>query len=158
MSDPHSLISSSRFHQRVTLDTVCGVLTVSFADVGCLEGPAMLFLPGMFASRYLGIPLHRLAERAGVRVLIVDRPGMGASTDVPTSERIAAWTDIVPKLLAHLNITHVSLVAHSAGSMYLFNTWATCPELVSPNITFFGMLIPLDPIYSLRDTYFENPS
>jgi pimeloyl-ACP methyl ester carboxylesterase len=95
----------------------------------------------MFASRYLGIPLHPLAERAGVRLLVVDRPGMGESTDVPTAQRIAAWTDLVPRLLAHLGIPRVSLVAHSAGTMYLLNTWAKCPELVNPALTFLGIFI-----------------
>ncbi|KAJ5763644.1 hypothetical protein N7533_002325 [Penicillium manginii] len=144
MSDPHSLIATSRFHQRVTLDSICGELTVSFADAGSSTGPALLFLPGMFASRYLGIPLHPLAERAGVRLLVVDRPGMGESTDVPTAQRIAAWTDLVPRLLAHLGIPRVSLVAHSAGTMYLLNTWAKCPELVNPALTFLAPWVDLE--------------
>lgn len=138
MSDPLSLISSTRFHRRVTLDTAYGALTVSFAEIGCVTGPALLFLPGMFASRYVGIPLHALAERAGVRLLVVDRPGMGASTDVPLKQRIATWVDLLPRLLAYLGIARVKLVAHSAGTMYLLNTWAQCRGLVEPEITVLG--------------------
>ncbi|RHZ51810.1 alpha/beta fold hydrolase, partial [Aspergillus thermomutatus] len=134
MPDPLSLISSKRFHSRVILNTAYGPLTVTFADIGCPTGPALLFLPGMFASRYLGIPMHVMAERAGVRLLVVDRPGMGASTDVPLTQRIAVWVDMLPRLLAHLGVPRVSLVAHSAGTIYLLNTWAHCREVVSPFI------------------------
>lgn len=146
MSDPLQLISLSRFHRRVTLDTKYGRLAVTFADIGCETGPALLYLPGMFASRYLGIPLHTIAARAGVRLLVVDRPGMGDSTDVPLAQRIAAWIDIVPRLLAHLKITRVNLVSHSAGAIYLLNTWAKCHDVVNPVI---ALLAPwVDPTHS----------
>lgn len=139
MSDPLGLISSNRFHRRVNLDTICGSLTVSFADAGCVTGPAVLFIPGMFGSRYLGIPLHAIAERAGVRLLVVDRPGMGASTDIPLNKRVATWVDLLPRLLAHLGIARVNLVAHSVGTVYLLNTWAQCRELMAPEITLLGI-------------------
>ncbi|KAJ5647763.1 hypothetical protein N7490_004135 [Penicillium lividum] len=146
MSDSLSLISSSCFHRRVTLETENGPLTVSFADIGCITGPAVMFLPGMFASRYTGIPLHPIAEHAGVRLLVVDRPGMGASTDVPLNRRLATWVDLFPRLLAYLGITRISLIAHSAGTVYLLNTWAQCRELLNPDIT---LLAPwVDPDYS----------
>ncbi|KAF7182826.1 hypothetical protein CNMCM7691_002487 [Aspergillus felis] len=138
MSDPLTLISSRCFHRRVIIDTTYGPLTITFADIGCTTGPPLLFLPGMFGSRYLSIPMHVIAERAGVRLLVVDRPGMGASTDVPLAQRIAVWVDMLPRLLAHLGIPRVSLVSHSAGTIYLLNTWAHCREIMSPVITFLA--------------------
>ncbi|RHZ62993.1 hypothetical protein CDV55_102910 [Aspergillus turcosus] len=138
MSDALTLISSKNFHRRVVLDTAYGPLAVTFADIGCSTGPALLFIPGMFASRYLGIPMHVIAERAGVRLLVVDRPGMGGSTDVPLAQRVAVWVDMLPRLLAHLGIPRVSLVSHSAGTIYLLNTWAYCRQAVRPVITFLA--------------------
>ncbi|KAL5359101.1 Alpha/Beta hydrolase protein [Aspergillus floccosus] len=146
MPDPYHLISQSRFHRRLNVNTTYGPLNITFADIGCETGPALLFMPGMFASRYLGIPLHPLAERAGVRLLVVDRPGMGASTDVPLAQRVAVWTEIVPQFLAHLQIPRVSLVAHSAGTIYLLNTWAQCRELINPVIAVIAPWV--DPTYS----------
>lgn len=139
MPDPYSLISQNRFHRRINLDTTHGPLNITFADIGCETGPAVLFMPGMFASRYLGIPLHVLAERAGVRLLVVDRPGMGASTDVPLAQRVAVWIEIVPQFLAYLQISRVNLVAHSAGTIYLLNTWAQCREYINPVIAVIGI-------------------
>ncbi|KAF7131469.1 hypothetical protein CNMCM5793_004694 [Aspergillus hiratsukae] len=119
MSEPLSLISSKSFHRGVVLDTAYGPLAVTFADIDCATGPVLLF--------------HR---RAGVRLLVVDRPGMGASTDVPLAQRLAVWVDMLPRLLAHLGIPRVSLVSHSARTIYLLNTWAYCCEVVSPVIAF----------------------
>lgn len=139
MSGPHHLISQSRFHRRIILNTTYGPLTITFADIGCETGPALLFMPGMFSSRYLGIPLHVIAERAGVRLLVVDRPGMGASTDIPLAQRVDAWTELLPQLLAYLKIPRVSLVAHSAGTIYLLNSWARCREYINPVVTVLGI-------------------
>lgn len=76
-----SYISHPRFHQRFTLAGTADheALTVSYADIGRSPGPedadppSMLFIPGMFASRYSGVFMHPVAERCGVRVVIIDR-------------------------------------------------------------------------------------
>ncbi|KAL2821407.1 Alpha/Beta hydrolase protein [Aspergillus cavernicola] len=143
---PLALISSPRFHRRTTLSTAHGPLTISFADIGCATGPALLFLPGMFASRYLGTPMHILAERAGVRLLVIDRPGMGTSTDVPLAQRIDVWVDMLPQLLGQLDIPRVSLVAHSAGAIYLLNTLVRCRAVVRPAVFFLAPWV--DPAHS----------
>ncbi|KAL5336979.1 Alpha/Beta hydrolase protein [Aspergillus crustosus] len=146
MPDPITFICDRRFHRRITLDTQHGPLNVSYADIGCATGPTLLYLPGMFASRYLGIPMHLMAERAGVRLVVVDRPGMGASTNVEPGDRIAVWLDMLPRLLAHLNIQRVNLVSHSAGAIFLLNTWARYRELIAPVVT---LLAPwVDPAHS----------
>lgn len=82
--------------------------------------------------------MHVMAERAGVRMIVVDRPGMGGSTDVPLAKRFEVWVDLVPRLLAHLEIQRVSLASHSSGTMYLFNTWAKCRDFVNPVILLLG--------------------
>ncbi|KAL3471116.1 Alpha/Beta hydrolase protein [Aspergillus californicus] len=137
-TSPVILISQNRFHHRLTLPTPNGPLTVSYADIGSPTGPALLLLPGMFASRYLGIPMHVIAQRAGVRLLVVDRPGMGASSEVPLKKRVDIWVDMIPRLLSHLGIPRISLVAHSAGTVYLFNTLVTCRGVVWGDVFFLA--------------------
>jgi hypothetical protein len=78
-----SYISDDRFHKRFELPATAdhADLTLSYADAGRMPatdgtGPqpaTILFMPGMFASRYLGVAFHAIAEKLGVRVLIVDR-------------------------------------------------------------------------------------
>lgn len=56
-------------------------LTVGYADLGRVPDadsaapapPTVLFIPGMFASRYLGVPLHAVAEKLGVRIVVIER-------------------------------------------------------------------------------------
>ncbi|KAF7554440.1 hypothetical protein G7Z17_g2907 [Cylindrodendrum hubeiense] len=136
-------ISDARFHRIFTLPATADhdALTVSFADVGrapepsaaAPNPPTILFIPGMFSSRYLAIAMHAIAQKLGVRVLVVDRPGMGKSTDVPLPQRVPIWVELVPQLLEHLGIKHVALVSHSAGTMYLLNTLYRCRDILHPD-------------------------
>lgn len=75
-------LAQDRFHRRFVLPATADhrELQVSYADVGrtpdngnSTNHPTVLFIPGMFASRYLSVWMHAIAERLGVRVLIVDR-------------------------------------------------------------------------------------
>lgn len=87
-SDPNSprfqalcYISDSRFHRQFTLSPAAdhGALTFTYADVGHApetpghSPPTILFIPGMFGSRYLAVSMHAIAAKLGVRVLVVDR-------------------------------------------------------------------------------------
>ncbi|KAF7590645.1 hypothetical protein BBP40_002597 [Aspergillus hancockii] len=150
-------ISNTRFHRRFNLPATTDhdTLTVTYADIGSVpepmnrSTPTILFMPGMFASRYIGVFMHAIAEKLGVRVVIVDRPGMGNTTDVPLHQRVSIWIELVPKLLAHLGIEHVALVSHCAGTLYLLNTLYHCRDLLHPERPFVAFLAPwVDPSHS----------
>ncbi|CAJ2500424.1 Uu.00g032770.m01.CDS01 [Anthostomella pinea] len=162
---PHSqavdYIANPCFHQRLTLPATTDheELTFSYAVIGRdarpTDGqphpPTILLMPGMFASRYLGLPMHAVAKKLGVCVLVVDRPGMGSSTDVPLEQRVPVWVELVPQLLAHLGIEHVALVSHSAGAIYLLNTLYHCRGLLDPERPFVAFMATapwVDPIHS----------
>lgn len=82
-SEAIQYVSSPRFHHTFTLPASSehsDDLTVSYADLGRVPDPdgtesipTVLFMPGMYASRYLGVAMHVIAEKLGVRVLVVDR-------------------------------------------------------------------------------------
>ncbi|KGO75406.1 hypothetical protein PITC_080920 [Penicillium italicum] len=151
-----SYIANSRFHRSFTIEPTSthGPLNVTYGDYGCEPNkngttPTLLFLPGMLSTRYIGLCLHPIAEKWGVRVLVVDRPGMGNSTDVPLAQRVSTWVEIVPRLLAHLNIQHVSLASHSAGTIYLLNTLYYCRDILNPKKPMATLLAPwVDPAKS----------
>lgn len=72
--------SNPRFHQNFTLEATDthDTLNVTYAEVGqepdeTNSTPTVLLMPGMFASRYLGLPLHAIAATKGVRMVVVDR-------------------------------------------------------------------------------------
>ena len=69
------------------------------------------------------------------------RPSFGTSTPVPLENRIQTVLDVIPLLLAHLKITHISLACQSSGTIYGFNLLSAYPDLLSPtnpSITFFS--------------------
>lgn len=77
-----SYLSDPRFSQELTLPATADspALTVSYADVGFTPEPAdsrstptMLFIPGMFGSRYISSIFDPIARKLGVRVLVADR-------------------------------------------------------------------------------------
>lgn len=86
-SDPNSprhralsYISDSRFHHRFSLPATADhdSLNVTYAVAGHTSEspqriPTILFMPGMFASRYMAVQMHAIAAKLGVRVLVVDR-------------------------------------------------------------------------------------
>ncbi|KAL6892037.1 Alpha/Beta hydrolase protein [Trichoderma evansii] len=154
-----SYISNPRFSQQFTLPATADspALTVSYADVGFTpetpadsrSTPTLLFIPGMFGSRYIGAILDPIARKFGVRVLVADRPGMGHSTEVPLSSRVSTWIRMVPLLLAHLDIKHVSLVSHSAGTIYLLNTLHHHRDILYPDRPCIALFAPwVDPAHS----------
>lgn len=49
---------------------------------------------------------------------------------------------MVPLLLAHLNIAHISLASHSGGDIYLVNTLLTYPYLLHPETPYVCFFAP----------------
>lgn len=78
-----SYISDPRFSQEFILPATANrdALTVCYADLGfkpespaaSRSTPTVLFIPGMFGSRYIGGLLDPVARKFGVRVVVVDR-------------------------------------------------------------------------------------
>lgn len=66
---------------------------------------------------------------------------MGGSTPVPARIRIDTWLEIVPALLQRLHVQRVSLMCHSAGTMYCLNTLARLRGILDeerPFVAFVG--------------------
>lgn len=49
---------------------------------------------------------------------------------------------MIPQLLAHLNVEHVSLASHSGGVLYALNTLITYPHLLHPKTPFATFFAP----------------
>ncbi|KAL3425300.1 hypothetical protein PVAG01_02091 [Phlyctema vagabunda] len=138
--------SAAQFHQSLFLPATPshGSLRVTFAVVGLLEesAPTMLWLGGMFGTRYDGLSKHHMATTMGVRLVYCDRPGMGGSTPVALENRINVWLETVPILMSHLNASRVALGCHSAGTVYLLNTMFYLPHILSHKHAYVAMAAP----------------
>ena len=146
-------LADAKFHQSFTLPPSTGrrkrAIRVTYCDAGHQQNSdgtpndaVVLFCGGMFAGRWIGALLDKAALALGVRIISVDRPGMGATPMVDIKDRVQTWLDIVPVLLDHLRIKHVALVSHSAGTVYLLNTMLYLRNILHPTRPYVAMLGP----------------
>ncbi|THZ60110.1 hypothetical protein D6C85_09871 [Aureobasidium pullulans] len=146
--DAITFASQKCFHRSITIGPTSAhqKLRVSFATTSGFDddgknGPeTILFCGGMGASRLLLYRFDALAKKEGVRVIFIDRPGVGGSTPVPLDQRVQVWLDAVPAVLEHLGVKTISLLSHSAGAIYAINTLLLLPHLLHPQHPFAAFL------------------
>lgn len=94
-------------------------ITVSLADVGLSSGRPVLLYLGLGCVRYIIGLYDEMAEALGIRLLCVDRWGLGRTTDVPSEKRgMLEWAGVVEEVMDHLGIDDFGVIAHSAGAPY----------------------------------------
>lgn len=94
-------------------------LQVSFADVGHPHGHPVLVYLGLGAVRYLAGLYDDLATALRLRLICIDRWGIGRTADVPNERRgLLEWASVVEEVVDLLEISTFSLLAHSAGAPY----------------------------------------
>lgn len=97
-----------------------------------------------------GIPSCRLEAwggehaytRAGVRLVTMDRPGIGRSDRHP-ERRVSDWPDDVADLADELRIARFAVLGHSAGTAYALACAARLPDRVT-DLALVGAVPPLD--------------
>ncbi|SPO34735.1 uncharacterized protein PSFLO_00206 [Pseudozyma flocculosa] len=107
---------------------------VSYADVGARAGSPVFVFLGLGAVRHLVGLYDELAAALGLRLICIDRWGLGRSDDVPMERRsILAWSAVVNEVADRLGLARFSLLAHSAGAPYAMATALVFGErLVGP--------------------------
>ena len=80
-------------------------IRITYSDAGRdpepadgLHLPVVLWAGGMFGGRYQAYLWDEIAQDYGVRIIAVDRPGIGGTGAVPLEHRMATWLDIVPDI------------------------------------------------------------
>ncbi len=94
-------------------------LHVSFAEIGSPTGrPVVLFL-GLGCVRYLIALFDDVARALGLRLICIDRWGLGKTDNVPQERRSELeWAQVVERVLSEIGVDRFQLVAHSAGAPY----------------------------------------
>jgi len=94
-------------------------ITVSLADVGSSGGRPVLLYLGLGCVRYIIGLYDEMAEALGIRLICIDRWGLGRTTDVPSEKRgMLEWAGVVEEVVDHLGIDSFGIIAHSAGAPY----------------------------------------
>ncbi|GAA3526788.1 alpha/beta hydrolase [Amycolatopsis ultiminotia] len=90
---------------------------LAWDEHGDRAGPAVIYLHGTPGCRILWSGIPRMAEESGVRLIMPDRPGCGASTFRP-GRRITDWPDDVAALADHLHLSRYWVLGASGGGPY----------------------------------------
>ncbi|KAK4704443.1 replication factor C subunit 1, partial [Phenoliferia sp. Uapishka_3] len=134
-------------------------ITVSLADVGSPTGHPVIVFLGLGCVRYLIALYDEMAEALGLRLICVDRWGLGRTSAVDDSKRgFMEWSSIVGEgklallqillsLSAHpsdpgclftvadqLGLRQFSILAHSAGGPYALAASLRSPDRVRGSI------------------------
>jgi len=139
-------IDSPRLTRLVTLTRAPYKLhTVSLSDVGAPDGhPVVVFL-GLGGVRYLTALYDGLAQSLGLRLICIDRFGLGKSDDVPEDKRgFLAWAGVVEEVADRLNLHRFSVLAHSAGSPYAMATSLLLGERVLGSVNLLAPWVGLE--------------
>ncbi|MBI2708793.1 MAG: alpha/beta hydrolase [Actinobacteria bacterium] len=121
---------------------VTPIRAVAVDDVGDPCGVPVLFVHGTPDSRLGRHPDDGVASRAGVRLLAVDRPGIGLS-DVDPAATVASVAADHLAVADHFDIERFAVLAWSAGALPAVALAAAAPGRVAA-VGIAAGLVPID--------------
>ena len=102
----------------------------SFAEYGSHTGPAIVWMHGTpGARRQIPVEARAYAEAHGLRIIGIDRPGIGSSTPY-LYPHLLDWTGDLELLLDALGIDEMRIIGLSGGGPYALAAGAGLPERV----------------------------
>jgi pimeloyl-ACP methyl ester carboxylesterase len=113
---------------------------VGFAEWGDPHGRPVVMFHGGPGSRLLALGCEEAAERLGLRLVCLERPGFGLSDFAP-DRTVIGWTDDVADAIRGLELDRPAIVGVSAGSPYALACAARLPLVVS-RVGVIGGLAP----------------
>lgn len=103
---------------------------LAYAEQGAPDGAPLFLFHGIPGSRLQRHPDSSIAERLGVRLITVDRPGYGLSTPKP-NRRILDWPDDVTELADQLGIDRFGVIGVSGGGPYAMACAYRLPQRIT---------------------------
>ncbi len=112
--------------------------TLGYAQYGQPDGEPLFYFHGHPGSRLEGRFAHEAAARAGLRVIALDRPGYGLSSDRP-GRVITDWPADVAEAAGLLGIGRFPVAGASGGGPYALACAALLPGQVSQAAVISGV-------------------
>ena len=111
---------------------------LGIAEQGDPQGVPVLFFHGFVGSRLQCPPDGTIAASLGVRLIAVDRPGIGLSDRVP-GRRLLDWAADIKMLAEVLQISRFALLGWSAGGPHAL----VCALLLPQQVVALGLASPM---------------
>jgi pimeloyl-ACP methyl ester carboxylesterase len=103
---------------------------LGYLEVGDAAGPVVIHCHGSGSSRLEALFFEAAATELAVRLIPVDRPGVGRS-DPHAYENVAAWADDIGDLADQLDIATFAVQGLSNGGAYALACAARMPDRVT---------------------------
>jgi pimeloyl-ACP methyl ester carboxylesterase len=111
---------------------------LGYAEWGDPGGPPVLYFHGTPASRLDPVCFAEAPTEAGVRLISVDRPGMGLSS-FQRHRKISQWPVDVAALAEALKLERFGVVGWSGGGPYVLACAAQLPDRLTGAISVAGV-------------------
>ncbi len=109
--------------------------TLGYAEYGIAEGKALFYFHGHPGARLEARFLAEQAVQAGIRLIGIDRPGMGLSR-FKAGRRLLDWPDDVVELADSLHIDRFAVIGFSGGGPYAL----ACAYKIPHRLTACGII------------------
>jgi pimeloyl-ACP methyl ester carboxylesterase len=113
---------------------------LGYLDVGARDGHVVFHFHGHGSSRLEGLILEEAAGRLGLRVIALDRPGVGRS-DPNEGDRLLDWPSDVAEAADQLGIARFAVQGMSAGGPYAL----ACAQALQSRITACSLISAVPP-------------
>ncbi|MGK0185653.1 MAG: pimeloyl-ACP methyl ester carboxylesterase [Verrucomicrobiales bacterium] len=129
---------------------------IGLAEYGAADGIPVFFFHGWPCSRRQARLLHEPAQARGLRILAVDRPGIGGSSFDP-ERKLLDWPPLLEELAELLDIEKFAVLGVSGGGPYALACAYALPERLTatgiicgaPPLTIFDDRSDLHPAYHI---------
>ena len=113
---------------------------LAWNEYGDPGGKPVMYYHGWPSSRLQARLAHHLAQERGLRLIAMDRPGMGRSTWEP-GRRLATWPELIGRFADSLGIGKFGQIGVSGGGPYVLACAARIPERLSGSAVLGGAVI-----------------
>jgi pimeloyl-ACP methyl ester carboxylesterase len=124
----------------VSLLTLRDGRTLAYLEVGKATGAPVFHFHGHGSSRLEALALSDAAEKARVRLIAFDRPGIGYS-DPKVGDRLLAWPSDVAEAADQFGIARFAVQGMSAGGPYAL----ACAHLLPDRVTACSLVSAVPP-------------
>jgi len=119
---------------------------LGFSDLGDPEGIPLFYFHGFPSSRLEALAADDIALQHHVRLIAIDRPGIGLS-DIKSNRTLLDWPDDVEELADSLQIDRFSALGISGGGPYLM----VCAYKIPQRLVSCGSVCGLGPVGNAWD-------